>query len=461
MALGFKRAGLPVTMAFDWDAEARASYEANHGHAPVGMDVRDLERLLRDGWSPGPVDLFIADPPCTPWSRAGKRKGTEDERDMLLVTVDIVRLMRPRCALIANVPGLDDAPNWPTVQATIGSLARDGYCIDFARLDACDWGVPQHRIRPFWFAHPMGSPHVTWPLRTHGPPGERNGHLFGALKPWVTCRQALGHLSAEDLGSPIRLRWRGANGAKVASTPDAPARVVGTSTISDGDVLAPADVATRKRTKKTSKRPRASELDAPAGVVTSRENQGNGCVLVPDLAGPDHRPSSWDEPTATITRNSHSDGCLIQIVPHHPPSEYDEPSRTVRASSGMTPDKSLTANSRHPVARGDAPAPTVGAKDRGGQGAQALEWPWERPATTIQRDERLPPPGHHDESFATRSLPNAIKLSEKAATILQGFPESWVLCGATKRARWSQLGQAMPPPLAEAVARSIRRWFER
>jgi hypothetical protein len=78
MAEGFRRAGLPVTMAFDWDAEARASYEANHGHAPVGMDVRDLERLLRDGWSPGPVDLFVADPPCTPWSRAGKRKGTGD-----------------------------------------------------------------------------------------------------------------------------------------------------------------------------------------------------------------------------------------------------------------------------------------------------------------------------------------------------------------------------------------------
>lgn len=53
------------------------------------------------------------------------------------------------------------------------------------------------------------------------------------------------------------------------------------------------------------------------------------------------------------------------------------------------------------------------------------------------------------------SLPDAIILSELAATILQGFPESWIFIGATKKARWSQIGQAMPPPLATAVARSV------
>jgi len=53
------------------------------------------------------------------------------------------------------------------------------------------------------------------------------------------------------------------------------------------------------------------------------------------------------------------------------------------------------------------------------------------------------------------SLPDAIILSELAAAILQGFPEGWVFSGKTKKARWSQIGQAMPPALAEAVARAI------
>jgi len=58
----------------------------------------------------------------------------------------------------------------------------------------------------------------------------------------------------------------------------------------------------------------------------------------------------------------------------------------------------------------------------------------------------------------TSSL-NAIKLSERAGLILQGFPDGWHVAGKTKRSRWSQIGQAMPPPLAHAVATSIARWF--
>jgi site-specific DNA-cytosine methylase len=346
----------------------------------------------------------------------------------------------------------------------------------------------------------MGTPHVTWPTRTHGPPGEKNHDLFGALKPWVTCRQALGHLPPAELGAPIRLRWRGANGKQVASVPDRPARVVGTSSLSDGNVLASPTEATR-RAHKPSKKPRASHADAPAGTVTTTNN-GNGGLLydgpeltldpdghpaarldapAPTVRGggeghsapplymttfdePDHRPSTWDEPAATITRNSHSDGCLIELaeVDHHPPSELDEPSRTIRAGTETTPDKVLKLNGKHPISRPDEPSMTVCTKGnmQGAQGAAVLAWPWDRPSTTVCADDTIAPPGHHDESFRVRALPNAIKLSEKAAAILQGFPESWHFAGETKKARWSQIGQAMPPPLAEAVARRIRAWLD-
>lgn len=48
----------------------------------------------------------------------------------------------------------------------------------------------------------------------------------------------------------------------------------------------------------------------------------------------------------------------------------------------------------------------------------------------------------------------------RAGAILQGFPEGWRFEGKTKSARWAQLGMAMPPPLAAAVARSVRRALE-
>ncbi|HYM69205.1 MAG TPA: DNA cytosine methyltransferase, partial [bacterium] len=331
--------------------------------------------------------------------------------------------LRPRAYLIANVPGLDDGPNWPTVQRTIGSLSREGYCVvDFVRLDAADYGVPQHRVRPFWYGHRSGQC-IRWPAPTHGDPTADvmvpMPHVL-TLKRWVTCREALGHLSPEQLGAPVRLRWRGSNGNRIASVPDEPARVVGTSTLSDGNILAHLVAATR-RPSRVGRKPWASHIDEPAHVITCRDTSGDGATL---FTGPNHRPSRADAPARPLTRNTHGDGALL-VHERHPISRPDEPSFTV-------------------TTKGDG---------RGAQGACVLEWPWERPATTITVGDRIGPPNHHKGPFL--SAPNAVKLSQLAGAILQGFPEGWVFAGKTKRSRWSMIGQAMPPPLAEAVGRSI------
>src|SRR6266498_2895256 len=114
MAEGFRRAGVAFDVAFDHDQNACDSYEQNHGHRPIQMDVRDLLRMVRVGWRPAKqqIDLIVADPPCTPWSRAGKRAGVEDERDMLVETCELIALLRPRAYMIGNVPGLNDMPSW-------------------------------------------------------------------------------------------------------------------------------------------------------------------------------------------------------------------------------------------------------------------------------------------------------------------------------------------------------------
>jgi DNA (cytosine-5)-methyltransferase 1 len=375
MAEGFRRAGLTFDLAFDVDLDACDSYERNLGHRPIRIDARDLLRMAQTGMerglgalTDGRIDLIVADPPCTPWSRAGKRLGTDDARDMLLVTVELLRLLRPRCYLIGNVPGLNDAPHWGKLQAALAPLGEAGYCIaDYATLDAANYGVPQHRCRPFWFGH-LSGPCITWPAPTHGDPADPAVHspLPGlGLLPWVTCRDALGHLPPKDLGRPVRMRQRGCNGEQLGSVPDRPARVVGTT-----------------------------NADAPAPTIgTASDRVGSGAVV------------------------------LRQPDANRPPADPDAPHRSVTAS-----------------ARGHT---------------ALLEWPWDQQSTTLQRDERIPPPGHHDE-YSTRSMPDAVLLSERAAAILQGFPEGWHFAGKTKTSRWSQLGQAMPPPLAEAVARAVR-----
>jgi site-specific DNA-cytosine methylase len=162
----------------------------------------------------------------------------------------------------------------------------------------------------------------------------------------------------------------------------------------------------------------------------------------------DHAPSVVDAPARAITTNPHGDGSVILANPPAPLSS--KKSRVLRT------------NDKHPVNTPDRPSHTVttrGDSRGGGQGAAVLEWPWNRPSTTVTTRAGLPPPGHHPESGSIMSQPNAVVLSERAAAILQGFPEDWLFAGKTKKARWSQIGQAMPPPLAYAVATSIARWL--
>jgi site-specific DNA-cytosine methylase len=244
----------------------------------------------------------------------------------------------------------------------------------------------------------------------------------------------LSHLSADELGSPVRLRWRGCKGKQIASVPDRPARVVGTSTLSDGNVLAhPTEAVRDRRTARNpGRKARASHLDEPAGVVTCKDHGGDGCIV---FDGPDHRPSRADAPARTLTRNTYGDGALL-VNERHPINRLDEPSFTVttkgdgRGAQGAC----VLALSGHPSSRWEEPALGIPSSQPGNGGMTILD--------------SLQAPG---------SRANAIKLSERAAAILQGFPDGWVFAGATKKARWAQIGMAMPPPLAEAVGRSIAR----
>ncbi len=420
LAAGFRAAGIEFDLAIDRDPDACASYEANIGVRPEQLDVHDLLEKVRGGWRPGPVDLFVADPPCAPWSRAGKRQGLADERDTLAETVELVRLLRPRAYLIGNIPGLQDAPHWPVVQRTIGSLSREGYCVaDFAVLDAADYGVPQRRVRPYWFGH-LAGPCIQWPAPTHGA-SAGGGTLPGlGLKPWVTCRQALQHLPPAELGRPVRMKLRPAKGAA-----------------HPGDLKYGSDVG------------RCSTPDNVASTLTTKDTAKGGQILITSAVGPNGGDASMcstpDRPAATVVAHQTAKGGQILAL--------DAPARTRDHRAPRTPQSQRAAVV-------DATAPTLDTREpRSGSGNATLTWPWDRPATTVTNRREIGAPGHHEanEQFG----PNAIVLSERAAAILQGFPDGWKFCGVTKRARWSQIGQAVPPAVAEAIGRAVREQIQR
>ena len=543
MAEGFRRAGVRFNFVVDKDPDAAASYARNLGHAPVLMDVHDLLRMVRAGWACGAVNFLCADPPCTPWSRAGKRLGLADERDCLRATADLIALLRPSAYLIGNVPGLQDSTQWRVVQEVIGGLAREGYCVrDYACFDCADYGVPQHRVRPFWFGH-LGGECIRWPAPTHGRSTAQVAIGGHALLSWVTCRQALGHLLREELGREVRMviRPKGQDGTRHGgddtrcSSAEEPARTVVTRDQRKGG-----QILLRQKGKGTGAdetkvahegikgggilivRPGAegkhpvARIDGQAPTVRGG-GRGHSALQVV-LAGSDSHPvSDADAPAMTVTAragatSTAAGGGALRNWDNHPPSRLDEPAMAIKTNGdrmGTGGGATLALQEREQTNRGrnardDDPAPTVTTNDMG-EGV-TLEvpggWPWNgRPTTTIAAsDDRLPAPGHHASGtgHSTQHGANALILSERAAAILQGFPDGectghrgtvdegdgrflpdddadlvadgirpgercgicgdvrrWHFSGKTKAARWSQLGQAIPPAMAEAVARAV------
>ena len=109
---------------------------------PVWDDVLNFEGRE---WR-GSVDIITAGFPCQPHSVAGKRKGAADERNLWPATARILGEVRPRFALLENVPGLIANGFIGTV---LGDLAALGYDARWGVISAADAGAP-HRRKRVW-----------------------------------------------------------------------------------------------------------------------------------------------------------------------------------------------------------------------------------------------------------------------------------------------------------------------
>jgi DNA (cytosine-5)-methyltransferase 1 len=94
----------------------------------------------------------------------------------------------------------------------------------------------------------------------------------------------------------------------------------------------------------------------------------------------------------------------------------------------------------------DLPAPTILAR-----GQQS--WVRERPATTVACDSRIARPGRK-RSAAQPDAPGrsegAVRVTVEQAAVLQGFPADYPWQGSRCR-QFQQVGNAVPPPLAQRV----------
>lgn len=92
-----------------------------------------------------PVEILTGGYPCQPFSKGGRRKGTDDDRHLWPYVRDAIRHLRPRVTILENV----SAHRSLGFNRVCGDMAEDGLRVQWVSLRASDVGAPHERERIF------------------------------------------------------------------------------------------------------------------------------------------------------------------------------------------------------------------------------------------------------------------------------------------------------------------------
>lgn len=144
-ALAARWAGYETVLFCEVDPFCRSVLAKNFPGVPVHDDVRTLNA----GAVARPIDLLTGGFPCQPFSVAGERRGTDDDRHLWPEMARVVDEVRPRWVLGENVAGfvnmaLDDC---------LADLEGLGYEARAIVVPACAVGAWHRRDRVWIVAH--------------------------------------------------------------------------------------------------------------------------------------------------------------------------------------------------------------------------------------------------------------------------------------------------------------------
>ena len=133
------------------DLLARMEEEALEPCPIWGGDLADFDG---SPWA-GAVDIVTAGIPCQPWSRAGKRRGTADNRWLWRDVFRVVCEVGPQMVFLENVPDLVRGG----IEWILRDLAVFGFDAEWDLFSAAETGAPHRRERLFLLAYTEGFRH--------------------------------------------------------------------------------------------------------------------------------------------------------------------------------------------------------------------------------------------------------------------------------------------------------------
>lgn len=145
---GYGGLDLAVNAFYGSDTAWHVEYEAAPSKilAHHWPDIPNHGDVTRIDWTTiEPIDILTGGYPCQPFSAAGRRQGTKDERHLWPYVREAIRHLRPRLTILENVAGHRSLG----FDRVLGDLAEDGLDAQWVSVRASDVGAPHRRERIF------------------------------------------------------------------------------------------------------------------------------------------------------------------------------------------------------------------------------------------------------------------------------------------------------------------------
>lgn len=194
LSLGLAEAGFKQVLAVDHYKPAVETHFAN-----IGDDIR-REEISSNTDLPS-ADLIVGGPPCQGFSSAGRRTNGDERNSLVRVFANLVARAQPRAFVFENVEGFLTAEKGQRVLDLLEPLVDSGYHIHLRKINAANFGVPQHRKRVIAIGGLGWTP--TFPEPSHfafGAPGAERVHQD--LPPCPSILEALAGLPDPDDSPP-------------------------------------------------------------------------------------------------------------------------------------------------------------------------------------------------------------------------------------------------------------------
>lgn len=153
LTLGYQAHGWQPALFCEQNQYCQQVLQTRFEGVPIIPDIKNVTSAAISRYRILSVDGVVAGLPCPAFSVAGKRKASQDDRNLFPEFFRIIREIRPRWFAVENVPGLLSVESGEFFADVLRKIAALGFDAEWGVVSAASLGACHLRERLFIVAH--------------------------------------------------------------------------------------------------------------------------------------------------------------------------------------------------------------------------------------------------------------------------------------------------------------------